>query len=150
MKKGAIILFAIIALSITGCGSEKTLTCTKETTQNNLTSKNEITVFYKKDKILKISQQSIVEIEEQLIDQTMEFNQEFLDNFKDINGFEINFSKEGKNTIKSTVVIDYTKIDENQLKDKFGDDFDASQLINIKDKNIEDYKKEELEGFTCK
>ena len=150
MKKTAIILFLLITCCLTGCGNEKTLTCTREITEENLTTKNEVKLFYKNDKIFKISQQTITEMDEELINQSMDFNQEFLDMLKDIKGLEASYSKEGKKALKSTLIIDYTKLDVNQLKDKFGEEFDESEFTKAKDRNIEDYKSKELEGYTCK
>ena len=146
-----ILSFLVLALLTTGCeGNQKTLTCTKETVEDNLKTSEEIKVSYQKENIIKISQTTIEEMDPDLIETTISFGENFTSTFKDIDGFDVNYTKESNNSVKYQMTIDYQKLDINQLKEKFGDDWDEEEFLKAKEMNIEDFKKEQLEGYTCK
>lgn len=142
--------FIVLPFLITGCGSEKTLTCTKETVIDDLKTTEEIKVSYKQDKILKISQTTIEEMDPDVIDTTIDFGESFASAFNDIDGFTIKYSKENNNAVKYEMTMDYRKMDMAKLKEKFGDDWNDEEFTKAKDMNIEEFKNEQLAGYTCK
>lgn len=151
MKKIAIVSVLILVLLITGCeGKIKTLTCTKESVEDNLKTSEEMLVSYKNNKVFKITQTTIEEMDPDLIDTTISFGENFASTLNQVDGFEVNYSKESNNSVKYQITMDYSKMDMNKLKELFGDDWNEEDYIKAKDQDIEEFKKERLEGYTCK
>lgn len=151
MKKIAIVSVLILVLLITGCeGKTKTLTCTKESVEDNLKTSEEMLVSYKNNKVFKITQTTIEEMDPDLIDTTISFGENFASTLNQVDGFEVNYSKESNNSVKYQITMDYSKMDMNKLKELFGDDWNEEDYIKAKDQDIEEFKKERLEGYTCK
>lgn len=151
MKKIAIVSVLILVLLITGCeGKIKTLTCTKESVEDNLKTSEEMLVSYKNNKVFKITQTTIEEMDPDLIDTTISFGENFASTLNQVDGFEVNYSKESNNSVKYQITMDYSKMDMNKLKELFGDDWNEEDYIKAKDQDIEEFKKELLEGYTCK
>jgi len=151
MKKIVIVSVLILVLLITGCeGKTKTLTCTKESVEDNLKTSEEMLVSYKNNKVFKITQTTIEEMDPDLIDTTISFGENFASTLNQVDGFEVNYSKESNNSVKYQITMDYSKMDMNKLKELFGDDWNEEDYIKAKDQDIEEFKKERLEGYTCK
>lgn len=151
MKKIAIVSVLILVLLITGFeGKTKTLTCTKESVEDNLKTSEEMLVSYKNNKVFKITQTTIEEMDPDLIDTTISFGENFASTLNQVDGFEVNYSKESNNSVKYQITMDYSKMDMNKLKELFGDDWNEEDYIKAKDQDIEEFKKERLEGYTCK
>ena len=151
MKKIAIVSVLILVLLITGCeGKIKTLTCTKESVEDNLKTSEEMLVSYKNNKVFKITQTTIEEMDPDLIDTTISFGENFASTLNQVDGFEVNYSKENNNSVKYQITMDYSKMDMNKLKELFGDDWNEEDYIKAKDQDIEEFKKERLEGYSCK
>ncbi len=151
MKKIVIVSVLILVLLITGCeGKTKTLTCTKESVEDNLKTSEEMLVSYKNNKVFKITQTTIEEMDPDLIDTTISFGENFASTLNQVDGFEVNYSKENNNSVKYQITMDYSKMDMNKLKELFGDDWNEEDYIKAKDQDIEEFKKERLEGYTCK
>ncbi|MCI8467005.1 MAG: hypothetical protein HFI08_02285 [Bacilli bacterium] len=151
MKKIAIVSVLILVLLITGCeGKIKTLTCTKESVEDNLKTSEEMLVSYKNNKVFKITQTTIEEMDPDLIDTTISFGENFASTLNQVDGFEVNYSKESNNSVKYQITMDYSKMDMNKLKELFGDDWNEEDYIKAKDQDIEEFKKERLEGYSCK
>jgi hypothetical protein len=151
MKKIVIVSVLILVLLITGCeGKTKTLTCTKESVEDNLKTSEEMLVSYKNNKVFKITQTTIEEMDPDLIDTTISFGENFASTLNQVDGFEVNYSKESNNSVKYQITMDYSKMDMNKLKELFGDDWNEEDYIKAKDQDIEEFKKERLEGYSCK
>ena len=151
MKKIVIVSVLILVLLITGCeGKIKTLTCTKESVEDNLKTSEEMLVSYKNNKVFKITQTTIEEMDPDLIDTTISFGENFASTLNQVDGFEVNYSKENNNSVKYQITMDYSKMDMNKLKELFGDDWNEEDYIKAKDQDIEEFKKERLEGYSCK
>ena len=151
MKKIVIVSVLILVLLITGCEwKTKTLTCSKESVEDNLKTSEEMLVSYKNNKVFKITQTTIEEMDPDLIDTTISFGENFASTLNQVDGFEVNYSKENNNSVKYQITIDYSKMDMNKLKELFGDDWNEEDYIKAKDQDIEEFKKERLEGYTCK
>lgn len=151
MKKIVIVSVLILVLLITGCeGKIKTLTCTKESVEDNLKTSEEMLVSYKNNKVFKITQTTIEEMDPDLIDTTISFGENFASTLNQVDGFEVNYSKESNNSVKYQITMDYSKMDMNKLKELFGDDWNEEDYIKAKDQDIEEFKKERLEGYSCK
>ena len=151
MKKIVIVSVLILVLLITGCeGKTKTLTCTKESVEDNLKTSEEMLVSYKNNKVFKITQTTIEEMDPDLIDTTISFGENFASTLNQVDGFEVNYSKENNNSVKYQITMDYSKMDMNKLKELFGDDWNEEDYIKAKDQDIEEFKKERLEGYSCK
>ncbi len=151
MKKIAIVSVLILVLLITGCeGKIKTLTCTKESVEDNLKTSEEMLVSYKNNKVFKITQTTIEEMDPDLIDTTISFGENFASTLNQVDGFEVNYTKESNNSVKYQITMDDSKMDMNKLKELFGDDWNEEDYIKAKDQDIEEFKKERLEGYSCK
>lgn len=147
------ILLTVINLSGCSTSSEKTMTCTKsETDEDGYKTEDTIKINYNKDNyVTKVSSTSTLETDESYVDMTIGFLKEFETKFNEIGGINYSISKEGNNKIKLVLGIDYEKLDVDKLKEAAGDGLDLS-LVDSNDTHvtIEEFKKNELEGYICK
>lgn len=147
------ILLTVISLSGCSTSSDKTMTCTKsETDEDGYKTEDTIKINYNKDNyVTKVSSTSTLETDESYVDMTIGFLKEFETKFNEIGGINYSISKEGNNKIKLVLGIDYEKLDVDKLKEAAGDGLDLS-LVDSNDTHvtIEEFKKNELEGYICK
>ncbi|MDD6223827.1 MAG: hypothetical protein PUB18_02375 [bacterium] len=150
MKKLKLFTLAIIAiLVITGCGSEKKLTCTNNKDSNGLKMDQEIVMKFKDKKVNYIQ----MTIDAKATNDTIKNNWDMFatqleSQYKETkeDGINLTVKNDKKNySYKISLEVDLTKASEASLK--------KHSLDNIANKNssIEDVKKEaEKSGFTCK
>lgn len=151
MKKNVILMFVIgVMLFTTGCEKTNTLNCTKtETDEEGYKITETMVVTAKNDKISKVEQTSIQEMEKDLVDSTISLGQTFSSTFNEIDGMNMTYSKESETSIKMTISVDFSKLDVNKLKEKFGSDFTDDSFYSSNNKSLEEFKNENLEGYTC-
>lgn len=116
MKKVALFLvICTCTLLISGCGKEKTMTCTRTVNQNNIEMSLNYTAKYKGDYVTSL----------ELVDTFKSDDVEYLNTLKstieeqyktynDIEYYDIDVKIDG-NTLTSTTSIDYEKIDTDEL-----------------------------------
>lgn len=167
MKKkyflGFILLLCVFML--TGCFSKtqssgnkvitgkRTMTCTKEEIDDDGYKSNEtIVVTYNSTKVLKASATNITETDPEYIELQLNFGNEFAKKINSVDGMEMKYEKFEDNKIKATWEIDYERIDPEQLKEELGDWLDegSEELYSSKNMTIEEFKEENMEGYTCK
>lgn len=159
MKKFLVLLFAVmICFSLTACGNNKsskdgnTLTCTKEEKNDEgYNTKEEYVLSYNdKDIITKIENTSISEMDKESIELTIGLSSLATSMFDGIDGISMKVTKEGDNAVKTVTIVDFNKLDTDKLKDLISEDGEESSLFDGKDMTINEFKKENLEGFSCK
>lgn len=129
---------------------EKKLTCSKEAIdESGFKTTESVEVLYKKDKILKASSVSIVETEEIFTDLAINMGQSLATKFNKIDGFNVTYEKLDANKYQSIYEIDYNKLNYEQVADIFGEE-NVDLNAYRKDITIDEYKKEQLDGYTCK
>lgn len=145
-------LFAILAgslLLMTGCGGEKTLTCTNSEESSGIKMNQEVTMTFKDDKVTYVK----MSIDNEATDDTIIDNwdmfvsmldSQFEETEKDGVSLKTNNNKD-KHTYNVSLEIDLTKASDDALAE-YGLDGIADEKATY-----EDTKKEaEADGFTCK
>ena len=162
MKKLLIGLFAVlVCLSTVGCGDNKdtssskngTLTCTKEETDDDGLKTTELMeITYKNKKVTNVKATSTAEVDPEYIDMTLSFGELFAQAFEEIDGMSAEFTKDGDNKVKTVMEVDFTKLDPDAIKEALGDSFSGedSEMFTKTDITIDEFKEENLEGYTCK
>ena len=67
-----------------------------------------------------------------------------------VNGVSSSFVKDGNNSIKSVMTIDYEKINVEDLKTALGNSFSEDDFYSSKDLTLEEFKTKNLSGYECK
>ena len=145
-------LFAIltaVVLLVTGCGGEKTLTCTNSEEDSGIKMNQEVTMTFKDDKVTYVK----MSIDNEATDDTIIDNwdmfasmldSQFEETEKDGVSLKTNNNKD-KHTYNVSLEIDLTKASDDALSE-YGLDGIADEKATY-----EDTKKEaEADGFTCK
>lgn len=163
MKKIIILITAVVfALTLSACGNKeetkdtgitKTLKCTlNEIGEDNLSVDYSIEYSFKGDAISKIESTSIIEVEPKVLEATIKGSEEIIKNMALYNGFTYNLTKEDDSHIKGEVKIDYSKIDVEDLRKKYGDDYIESDMylnyVGMPFDTIKDSMT--TAGYTCK
>ena len=159
------LLMGILSITLVGCGESKVeelitnnpltskeITCTKESKdEDGYKTTETMLITTKSDKVKKVTSSSVMEMDPDYIDFTISFGQAFAETFNKIEGMEMSYVKEGTNSVKMTLSVDYDKLDPTQIKDTLGElyDEDDSSLYDSKDLSFEEFKKQSLEGYTC-
>ena len=145
-------LFACLAVSIlflTGCGGEKTLTCTNSEEQNGINIDQKITMTFKDDKVTDVKMSIDSKASSDLIENNWDtfasmMDQQFEE--KDENGVSLKINNDASNhTYRVELTVDLEKATDDALSE-YG-------LDGITDANAsyEDTKKDaEDAGYTCK
>ena len=145
-------LFAILAVSVlfmTGCGGEKTLTCTNSEESSGIKMNQEVTMTFKDDKVTYVK----MSIDNEATDDTIIDNWDMFvsmleGQFEETNEDGVNLSTNNdatNHTFNVSLEIDLTKASDDALAE-YGLDGIADEKATY-----EDTKKEaEADGFTCK
>ena len=150
MKKIKYLVITLLALLVvTGCGSSKKLTCTKEESSSGIDMKQTITVNFNKDKVSKVK----LSLNSKATDENIKSNWNL---FSEALGKQ--FSSSSKEGIKITTKDDsknYTylielEIDVNKAKKEDLEDYDMEDILDSNE-SYSDLKKElEEQGYSCK
>lgn len=146
MKKYLGICLAVVLVGFaTGCGgSSKTLTCTKEEKATGMDMKQTVNLSFENDNIKKLEIIQDANVSESYSSYMKELETSLKSAFatyEDTKGFTLDTSTKG-NTIKISLVADFSKMDE-----------DAKQNLDIVDTKakLSDAKKAfEDQGYKCK
>lgn len=145
-------LFAVLAVSvllITGCGREKTLTCTNSEESSGIKMNQEVTMTFKDDKVTYVK----MSIDNEATDDTIIDNWDMFvsmleGQFEETNENGVNLSTNNdatNHTFNVSLEIDLTKASDDALAE-YGLDGIADETATY-----EDTKKDaEADGFTCK
>ena len=164
MKKLFFCLFAfVLCFSLTGCGSndnkenkdnkksDQALVCTKkETDEDGFETTTKMTVKYKDDKVTAVTSEETMTMSEDIVDMTYQLSSLFVEAFDEIDGIEASYEKVDSKTLKSSMTIDYTKLNLDDIKEAFGEEAMEDTFYSEKDMSLEDFKKDYLDGYECK
>lgn len=146
MKKYLGICFAIVLVSFaTGCGSKtKTLKCSMEQNLSVYEMKQDVNLSFKKDSITKMEIIQNVKVDETYSSYIGELEKTLattFDSYKDTKGFDISTKTDG-NTIKTTLVADFSKMDDETKK--------SLDIVDTTAKYDDAKKAFETQGYSCK
>lgn len=154
-KMFALVCTFVVAICLTGCGSEKekVMTCTKEQTiSSGLRGEYTYEVSYK-GKYVTVLKSTEKMIAEDSVKSTLPMYKEAVDNvykpYKDVKHYEA-IVEVKDNVLTSIVEIDYSKIDTDKL---ISIDKNNAQLIKdgkVKVDDIKSYYESSVVGATCK
>ena len=151
MKKLFSIFAIFVVILVSGCSGTKTLKCSKEMTDDEGYKTTEtIEVKYNDKKVLAINQSTLSETDPSYVDLSLGFMSMFTEMFEGVDGIKVEVSKVKDNAIKTSINIDYTKLDIEKLKENFGDAEMEDEMYTSKDITIEDLKEEKLKDYNCK
>lgn len=167
MKKNVVwslLLVILLSITLVGCGdstkdksdeklsTSQTIKCTKEEVdEDGYKTVETMTITTKKNLVKKVSSVNVMELDPEYIDFTLTFGQAFAEKFNEIEGISMKYEKDTAKTIKLTMSVDYDKINPEQIKTVLGDSYDEEDatIYNSKDLTFEEFKKDNLEGYTC-
>lgn len=163
MKKLVILALALIlCLGLVGCnkgggggislGGTKTMTCTmSESDDEGYKTESKVVIKYSGDEIKTVAMDITSEMDPEYIEMSYAFASIIVAMFEGVKGFEFKMSKTDKAIVMS-YTVDYSKFTEEEAKklvEKLGGDYDDAQWKGGK-QSLEEFKKENLEGYTCK
>lgn len=163
MKKVNMCLLLILSIIlISGCGdesildkvqkegNEKILNCTRTTTkQDNLKASFKYTIYYDGDYVTKaVAIEKVKSDDKDILKEYKEAYENVFSSYKDIDYYDNEVKQEG-NTVSTTTVVDYRKVDVNKIIEIEGkeDNIFDDDLKVKKDTLVSFYKKY---GITCK
>lgn len=115
MKKFLVLIVCVSMLLLTGCGSEKTLKCSRTVNQSNIKMDLSYNVNYKGKYVTKIkSTEKITSDDSSVLDTYKKQLEATTASLKNIEHYDHDIKIDG-NTLTSTINIDYTKIDTKKL-----------------------------------
>lgn len=163
MKKKLLIIAMLFSLLlITGCGttntgtrvlnSKKTMVCTKEVVdEDGYKTTETMEVIYNTSKVLKVKSTNISETDPSFVELQLSLGNAFAQKFSEIDGLDASYSKVDNNKIRMIIEVDYGKINPEQIKKALGDLYsEEDSFYNKTNYTIEDFKSENLDGYTCK
>lgn len=141
--KRRLLTVALVAtlVTLTGCGSKKTLTCTQTSSVNGFTNKNEIVFNFKNDRVEKAKKTSSVVAEgdfAQSIDYYKDSAQSSSDKYNKLSGFEAKVESDNN---KIVLIVDMTpsKMSESDFdSNNMGENYDSMKAVLTE------------QGYTCK
>lgn len=152
-----VIAFVFIFL-ITGCGKEniglskeKTITCTKTTTdEDGYKTEDKMEITYKDSKITKVKDTNVSETDPEMIDFTYTLMTGFAETFNKINGLNVTYTKEGNNKIKFVMNVDYSNLNVESIKENLGELYNEEEsFYGDSDITIDEFKEKYLQEYTC-
>ena len=129
MKKFSICLLLVLSvILLSGCGresildkvekedNEKVLKCTRKTTeQDNLTTSFKYSIYYAGEYVTKtVAIEKVTSEDDDILKTYKEAYEKVFSNYKDIDYYDNEVKKEG-NTVSTTTVVDYRKVDVNKI-----------------------------------
>ena len=168
-KRIGIVLVLVVALLVTGCESKtnsggskkggilnnnKTMTCTyEETDSNGYKTSEKMVITYNSKKVIKVFQTTTTEMDAMVTDFAISAGNDVAKAFDNVDGITLKYSQVSTNTVKAEMEVVFDELKEEQIKqvivDLYGENADTDNLFDQKEISIEDFKKENLEGYTC-
>lgn len=167
MKKFTILLTVLLAVVLlTGCGNtkgeskkiklfdtKKTMTCVKEEVDSDgyKTSSN-YKITYTSKKVTNVDSEQVMEMDPSIIDFVYSFGYSLVNTLNDLDGISASYEKEGDNAIRMKLSAELGKINQEQVKQVLGalNDGEIDNFYTKTDVTIDEFVKENLEGYTCK
>lgn len=157
MKRKITIIFVIgICVLLTGCKTlntkVETYTCNKSgVDEDGNTTTNTIVVTHNNNKITKIEETDIMEVEPLVAEFVLSLGKNIAESLNTVDGINVEYSQISENQIKSVYIADYTKLKSESIKEALGDLYDEDNSIygnlNI---SADEFKKSNIsDGYTC-
>lgn len=154
MKKNKIGLGLLIGLVIlTGCTNNvKTKVCVEETNENGMKSVDTVTLTYNKYSVLKASGLTVTEASKAYADMAYNIIEPSFKKFSEIDGIKMSITRESDTKIKVETSVDFVKVDVEKVKELLGENYDQSKanFYNAKNISVDQFIKDNLEGYDCK
>jgi len=148
-----IIILLICVITLTGCSQigNKTMTCTRtDIDEDGFKSNKVMKVTYNSKRVIKVNATNTVETTKDNIDEQIKFIEEYSKKFNSIGGLSMKVKKVNDTNYKLIMSIDYSRFNPEKInKDLEGLDTDDN-IITDKNYTIDDFKKDQLEGYDCK
>lgn len=139
-----------VILGIVLVPQKKTIVCTNNTVDADGYKRNsKYEILYNSEKILKIKQTEIVELDPSTLNLALTYGNAFAKEANQFNGVSCQYSKEKDNQLKLIMEVDYQKLDQKQLK-KADESSTKTTFDFSKEYTINQFQKEILKGYTCK
>ena len=128
------------------------MNCTKESVdEDGYKTSETMNITYNSTKVLRVRSTNISETDPAYIDFGLSIVSGLATKLSELEGMNVEYTKEGDNKLKMVMDVDFTKIDPAQIKEVFGELYnEEDSFYNKKDYSIEQFKKENLSGYTCK
>lgn len=152
-KRGLLVVMGVLCLfAVTGCGNNSgSLSCEKVTTdEEGYKTTDTINVTYENNKVTKVENINLSEMDPAAVDMTISFANLFTSALNEVNGMNVEYSKENDSTVKYIMTVDYKELDIDALKEAFGEDFDEESFYSSKNITIDEFKEKNLTDYTCK
>ena len=156
MKKSFLIIAVVISVILmSGCdvfGSNKTMTCTKDSTdEDGFKVTDTMKITYNSDKVLKVNNTNISETDPEYLDMQLAFGSSFAESFNEISGIDVSYTKTDDGKLKMEMNVDFEKIDIDEIKNTLGELYSEDDSFYSKESyTIDEFKNENLEGYSCK
>ena len=152
MKKFlGIFIGILIIVSVSGCSSEKTMKCTKETIDSeNYKTTDTFEITYNSKKVLKVKDTTITEAGTEYLDFSLGVMTLFKSAFEGVDGVTINVDKFGDDKIKIETEVLYDEVNVENLKATLGSLVDEDSYYTSTNSTIDEFKAAHLDGYTCK
>lgn len=147
MKKFLAIAF-ISLLLLVGCGSTKTMTCTTtETDEEGYKTETVMKIKYDDKQVLEVEEKATTEMDATYLDFTYNFANSMFESMNEIKGVKASATK-NDNSITMAMTVNFKDLDVDAFNEAFGD----LGTLEVKDTtiSIEEFKDQNLEGYTCK
>ena len=152
MKKFlGIFIGLMMVILVSGCSSEKTMTCTKETVDGeNYKTVDTFEITYNSKKVLKVKNTIVTDSGVEYADFSLGVMMLFKSAFDGVDGVTINVEKVGEDKIKTETEILYDQINIDNMKSQLGELIDEDSYYTSSNVTIKEFKEAHLEGYTCK
>ena len=158
-----IALFLLVLL-ITGCGStnnnsgstskklidiKKTMTCKKEEVDDDgFKTTSTMKITYDSKQVYKVKSTVESQIDPEYAEFTESVSKALNEKFDSIDGIDASYSSDGSNS-KMKIDVDYKKVNPDQVNEAFGDLYTDQNMYSKTDYTIEQFKIDNLDGYTC-
>ena len=165
MKKKllAIVLFILVLFSV-GCGktsnngkskngilnSKKTMTCYKETVEDGIKTSETAVITYTSKEVLSVKSTSVSSLDPTYAELQATILDAYIKELDGLDGISASFARDESNQTTMVLDVEFKKINPEQIKEKLGDLYSEEDSYLFKtDYTIEEFKAENLEGYTC-
>lgn len=132
--------------------TSETVICTNETvSEDDLKTTEIVEVTAINDKVTKVIDTNIIEVDPTYLDFTYQIANASLENYNAIKGIKTTYSKEGNNKLKLVIEIDYSKLDADKIKETLNtEDRENSIYYSSKDTiTLDEFKEKHLKDYNC-
>ena len=145
---GVGVLLIILGLVITP-HSSKVVCKRSEKNDDGYLKESTVEVTLKSNKVTKIQLINVEEMDSSDVELSLTARESVADEFNDIEGIHLQYSKVNDNKIKADMIIDYEKINFTQAKDKLSYDESDGDTFYSREYTYDEMKNSLLDGYTC-